>query len=192
MKFHLTYAGPLKSDGKPRHKNDIRKIIHAQLRNLWEQNESLYGKPMAGFSTEERKTAIVRDRPDKHTKYGIRWMPLIDADDDARIAIDILLLRQGPSGGLISQTGDIDNRLKTLFDALQIPPHQNQFDDRCDAPDDDCFHVLLEDDSLIGKISVDTDTLLEPVPGRLDIDNNDVRLIITVHVHALSGWGRFT
>jgi hypothetical protein len=50
------------------------------------------------------------------------------------------------------------------------------------APDqaEDPFFCLLEDDSLISKLSVEADTLLEPVsdpPNR-----NDARVVITVRV----------
>jgi hypothetical protein len=35
--------------------------------------------------------------------------------------LDIILLRQQAKGGLVGQGGDIDNQLKTLFEALRIP-----------------------------------------------------------------------
>jgi hypothetical protein len=48
-------------------------------------------------------------------------------------------------------------------------------------PGEDPFFCLLEDDSLVTKASVETDTLLEPVTG----DPNDVRLVIRVNLRPL-------
>lgn len=52
--------------------------------------------------------------------------------------------------------GDIDNRLKTLFDALRLPNQTNElvgYDNP--APDENPFFCLLEDDSLITHVSVE-------------------------------------
>ena len=61
---------------------------------------------------------------------------------------------------MITQGGDIDNRIKTLLDALSIP-QANQIPNR-DVPreDEDPFHCLLEDDNLITGIRITTDRLL--------------------------------
>ena len=61
---------------------------------------------------------------------------------------------------MITQGGDIDNRIKTLLDALSIP-QANQIPSR-DVPrdDEDPFHCLLEDDNLITGIRITTDRLL--------------------------------
>jgi hypothetical protein len=48
-------------------------------------------------------------------------------------SLSILFLRHEPQGGII-QSGDLDNRINTLFDALRIP-------DELQIPDD----IALED-----------------------------------------------
>jgi len=66
---------------------------------------------------------------------------------------------------------DIDNRLKTIFDALQMPGSLNDLGARGSKgqirpkPNDDPFYVLLQDDRLITHVSVTTDTMLEAVPN---------------------------
>ena len=94
------------------------------------------------------------------------------------------MLRNGLPGRV--QT-DIDNRLKTVFDALRMPTsaelsrkveseeHQSLY------PDLDPFYVLLEDDQLITKVSVTSDMLLEPVP-EVTRPEDAVRLIINVNI----------
>ncbi len=108
-------------------------------------------------------------------------MPLVTRELELFCNIEVLFLRRGDPGGIISATGDIDNRLKTLFDALTVPrdalqlgPYKNP------APSRSPFFCLLEDDSLITKASVETDTLLGAVS---DPPNpNYVRVVITVRI----------
>ena len=92
-------------------------------------------------------------------------------------ALDILMLRNGPPGQVRT---DIDNRLKTLFDALQMP-NSDQLGGKTPEPDQDPFYVLLEDDRLITRVAVISDMLLEPVKG-VDRDEDAVRLVIDVSV----------
>ena len=35
MEFRLTYEGELKSNGSPKHKHEIRRALHGQLKQLW-------------------------------------------------------------------------------------------------------------------------------------------------------------
>ena len=76
-------------------------------------------------------------------------------------------------------TGDIDNRLKTLFDALRMPQIGEKLGDPQEG--EDPFFCLLENDSLITKLTLATDLLLEP-----DRNVNDVRLVLTVKLWPIS------
>ena len=82
--------------------------------------------------------------------------------------------RHDPPGTILSPSGDIDNRLKTLFDALRMPQNASEIPE--DAAHDGVFFCLLEDDSLITKLSVDTSQIL----GQGQFGPNDVEL--TLHV----------
>jgi hypothetical protein len=74
-----------------------------------------------------------------------------------------------------------------LFDALRLPKQENEllgYDKP--AADEDPFFALLEDDSLITHISVETDMLLQPIGQKDKIDPNDVRLVIQVRLRPYS------
>jgi hypothetical protein len=90
------------------------------------------------------------------------------------------MLRPEPPGAIITQAGDIDNRLKTLFDALRYPKKMDELPkgatpDESEKP----FFCLLEDDILITGVSVRTDVLLEP-----DAATHKVQLHIQVETKA--------
>jgi hypothetical protein len=79
------------------------------------------------------------------------------------------------SPGKIYQGGDLDNRLKTLFDALAIPNvDQIIRGDDFESP----IYCLLEDDSLIASLSVETHRLL----SQPNASDHEVRLLIEVDV----------
>lgn len=98
--------------------------------------------------------------------------------------LDVLFLRYDPPGSLV-HAGDLDNRVKTLIDALRKPDHANQLrDNEFPAAYEDPFFVLLEDDKLVTALSVTTDTLLDP--GETDKpDPHHVHLIITVTIRPI-------
>ena len=106
-------------------------------------------------------------------------MPLATRDLELLCSIEVLYLRQGTPGGLLNRVGDIDNRLKTLFDALSMPQDRLQLGPFL-TPDvgEEPFFCLLEDDSIITKATVESDTLLEAVSN--PPDPNDARVVITV------------
>ncbi|MGA2445206.1 MAG: hypothetical protein ABSG50_07250 [Opitutaceae bacterium] len=90
---------------------------------------------------------------------------------NALAELSITLLRPESPGGLLTQGGDIDNRLKTLFDALTMPRHPNALPSGgAPKPDQARFFCLLEDDNLIVSLSVRTEQLLEPVNDKSLVD----------------------
>ena len=90
--------------------------------------------------------------------------------------MEILMLKPEPPGKIVNQSGDIDNQLKTLLDALRMPSSTSELP-RGESPKqgENPFFCLLEDDRLITKLSVTTDQLLTPVKTR-----NHVSLVICV------------
>jgi hypothetical protein len=81
-------------------------------------------------------------------------------------------------GTIVTNGGDIDNRIKVLFDALCIPMGKHELGGAMPQDGEDPFYVLLEDDRLITRIGVTTDQLLIPVS--LSGNVNDVVLVLTV------------
>jgi hypothetical protein len=51
-------------------------------------------------------------------REGFTWLPIITKNNGMICKLEVLMLRHGNPGGVLY---DIDNRLKTLFDALRIP-----------------------------------------------------------------------
>jgi len=102
--------------------------------------------------------------------------------------LEVHVLRPEPPGSLLTQGGDIDNRLKTLFDSLTMPRHLNQLPSGVfPTPDETPFFSLLEDDNLVTSVTVHYDQLLEPVS-----DSSQVDLTVRVQIRALMRlWGNW-
>jgi hypothetical protein len=97
-------------------------------------------------------------------------------------SLDILFLR-AEGKNYILQGGDIDGRLKTLFDALRIPRDANELPARAEPePDENPLFCLLENDDLISEVRVNTDRLLS-LPLKKVIGKHDVYLQIAVRLN---------
>jgi hypothetical protein len=100
------------------------------------------------------------------------FAPLIVAEMHIFAQLEVTLMRPEPPGHLITQGGDMDNRLKTLFDALTMPRHTNALpSDASPGPDQTPFFCVLEDDNLVTTLAVRSEQLLEPNPasGLVDV-----------------------
>jgi hypothetical protein len=100
------------------------------------------------------------------------FVPLVTAEMNSVVELSIVLLRPEAPGHLITQGGDIDNRLKTLFDALTMPRHLNALPTGQTPTTDQVpfFFCLLEDDNLVTSIAVKTEQMLEPVTDASVVD----------------------
>jgi hypothetical protein len=195
MDFKLTYAGPLYATQRdpvagqaPKHtqnRHDIRRKFHVQLRKLWESIPDMQRKATlylwADNNSPEPPAQTIDDLAKKYAMYGFNFVPLVTQELDLMCSLDILFLRSGRPGSVV-WPGDIDNRLKTLLDALRIPEAGENYSSRCAGEDEKPLFCLLEDDKLITRVAVETDDLLEPLDGKLQIDPADSRLIITVKI----------
>jgi hypothetical protein len=115
MKLLLHYRGPLMSNGSPSHKHSIRRAFHEQLRTLWGQRPLIEMKRLLEPRKPGGDYCLLRDVP------PFVFVPLVSEEMNAVAELSILLMRPEPPGGLITTGGDMDNRLKTLFDALTVP-----------------------------------------------------------------------
>jgi len=190
MEFTLTYAGKLLAQttdekrlpNRSLHVHEIRKEFHKQLKILWSVHPNLQ-RP------EHYPDEMFRGKIQRVEREGFCWLPLATNGNGLVCKLEILLLRHGNPGRVLF---DIDNRLKTLFDALRMPKGPDELGEntalgkQCPTPDEVPFYVLLEDDNLITHVAVASDWLLEPVPDTPA--DNAVRAIIKVtvrpyHVH---------
>ena len=163
MRFKLTYKGPLKSGNSKDNKyiHRVRKYFHPQLRKLWEH------PPLSEISDVQGSR-----RTDDGYVVGLlqdvcnfKFLPLVSSAYgwNAVAELKILLLRPYPAGKLLGAGGDLDNRMKVLFDALRMPNDQ-ELNGIGPSDGEEPFCVLLEDDALVTGVAIETDTFLDTVP----------------------------
>ena len=184
MEFRLIYEGPLPSNGNATIKHAIRKKFHGQLKELWATHrflqlmkERVTLEP--GFTGSTFLNALAR----RFKVEGFHFVPLVNNVYGLICGLDILFLRKGKPGDLVMPGGDIDNRIKTLLDALRMPHNQNEIGDTPDA-EEEPFFCLVEDDALITEVNITTDRLLTTVKSESRHPQNDVFLVIRVSVKA--------
>jgi hypothetical protein len=194
MEFRLIYKGSLPAQGsgtggsRVKEKHAIRRQLHAQLRELWHGDQLLsryvedtpltkriYIDESAG---ESEKATGLDFKAKLFTKFGYRFIPLVGKDFGIACSLDILFLRRDNPGNLIRSGGDIDNRIKVLFDALTVPEHESHVKGTPPQEGEDPFFCLLEDDSRITDVKVTTDRLLLPLAK--DEHVHDVQLVLHV------------
>lgn len=166
MRLVLHYRGALKANGSIEHKHHIRQHFHEQLALLWQQPPLNEIAPFLLKLRDGSDYCLLRPLGDH------MFVPLITAEMNVVAELRVVLLRPEPPGRLITSGGDIDNRLKTLFDALSMPRHVNALPTQMLAGN---FYCLLEDDNLVTAVNVTAEQLLEP-----GVDPNTVD--VTVHV----------
>lgn len=166
VEFRLIYEGPLPAESnhpRTKEKHRIRKALHPQLREVWRQHDFLWKN--------------VEYWAGQYQRCGYRFVPLVSRKQAVYCALDILFLRRDSPGNIVKSGGDIDNRIKVLFDGLRIIESSSQLAGVQPGADEDPFFCLLEDDALITEINITTDRLFTPAPPG---DINDVVLVIHV------------
>jgi hypothetical protein len=170
LKLVLHYRGKLNANGKPDHKHDLRKHFHQQLGTLWKQ------EPLKECPRLLQEREIPGEYSLLRQKGLFTFAPLITNEMNVIAELSITLLRPESPGNLITQGGDIDNRLKTLFDSLTMPLYEDSLPKGITPANDETpFFCLLEDDNLVTAVSVTTEQLLEP-----NVDSSHVDLFINV------------
>jgi len=121
----------------------------------------------------------------KFARNDYNFIPLVAEEWSLACSINVLMLRPDMPGTVI-KSGDLDNRLKTIFDALRMPSSKDELGGY-DLPSDDekPFYCLLEDDRLITNVTVEADVLLESVSD--PPNQNDTRLLIKVEIKPTRG-----
>lgn len=194
VEFRLIYSGPLPSESSrphPKLKHDIRKVFHRQLVELWKQTPCLVLQSTQAIILSEKEPiwgerhALVdpKGKPwvehlaNQYARCGFRFVPLVRKESPLSCSLDILFLRYDPPGTVINQGGDIDNRLKVLFDSFRLVDQLNELGGAVPESGEDPFFVLLEDDRMITELTVTTDRLLESFS-----DPQHVHLVIRVRL----------
>lgn len=210
MRFRLVYEGPLRAsqpqhnDASPKamslasHKHAIRRHFHKQLKHLWETDwflsnhtvhPKMYGVERPASDNAARfapspseKISLLEAVAHNHREHGYRFVPLVRKDWRLICSIHIVLLRHDVPNSAIS-AGDLDNRVKTLIDAMRKPSNLSElYGHETPGCGEDPFYCLLEDDKYITGFAVESDRLLKPPDGSTDEDRRQVLAIIQVEV----------
>lgn len=140
------------------HKHDLRRHFHLQMRALWNEIPLCNFR---GFLDDPAKPTSINVLSPKH---GFVFAPLVSEKLGLVAELELQLLWPQAPVAIITSGGDLDNRLKTLFDALKIPSEPTGLPKGALPGEEETpFFCLLEDDSLITRVTVETDRLLEPV-----------------------------
>jgi hypothetical protein len=173
MKFTLIYDGLLPPNGSSAEKWSICKYFNPQLKELWEIHPSLRVAVPRRFVPRDQPFGIsdihhIADDQRAFTQLpsgdsidlcasierrGKTFWQLVRNTHALKCNLDITFLRK-EDAGRVYQGGDLDNRLKTLFDALAVPPIDQVVDDQSVSDDPIC--CLLEDDAVIMGVNIET------------------------------------
>jgi hypothetical protein len=133
-----------------------------------------------GGGPEPQRLPMSEAIANAYRENGYRFVPLVREEFELLCSLDILFLRRDFSAGVVS-AGDLDNRIKTLIDALRKPHNANELrGNETPGPGEDPFFCLLEDDDLVTALSVETDILLDPPNG--DAGQSQVKIVISVEL----------
>lgn len=209
MRFYLVYRGQLSATQGTRGKRRaeriaIRRQITPQLQRLWEVSGVLTrlqwdarvpGKDSGGFMAVHNSplddwynSPPQYPLPPDHVdltapiqRHGRLYRPLIRKSLDLTCSLNVLFLRQEDPGSLLKKAGDLDNRIKTFIDALEMPPEAAEGDEVSGVN-----YCLLENDTLVRGLEIDSERLLLP---EQDFPNQ-VHLIVevVVHVEKVGSW----
>jgi len=207
MRFRLTYEGELRASGRDpengqrdrmaAHKQAIRKVFHGQLKHLWQTNKFLNEYKVTPQEPHVSPGAVMQSTglfsigspgviplsehvASNYRENGYRFVPLVREEISLLCSLNILLLRRDFPHGVIS-AGDLDNRIKTLIDALRKPHSANELrGNEVPAQGEDPFFCLLEDDDLVTALSVETDMLLDHPDT--NVKNSQVKIVISVEL----------
>ncbi len=178
MRFTIVYEGDLPPTGNASDKRRIREEIAPQFEKLW--TDPL----LAPFDQFQNKENANHDWYFGKSVRGTEYVPLISDKQSLRCELDILLLSSMKPGGVLN-CGDIDNRLKTLLDALSVPNESMEKSARSQS-ESKRVYCLLDDDKLVTRVNVTNDRLLSVqehdrkalaiinvkiVPAKVTIDN---------------------
>src|SRR5271157_2737595 len=152
LEFRLIYYGPLVAEtNHPRvpEKQAIRKFLHPQLKEWWKQNEKRLGSAERIGQNFDRA--------------GFHFVPVVSKERSENCSLHITFLRRDAPGNVIKNGGDVDNRIKVLFDGLRMPRDRKETSGATPEIGEDPFFCLLENDDLITEVHIVTDRLLLPV-----------------------------
>ncbi|AVX02568.1 hypothetical protein MXMO3_00019 [Maritalea myrionectae] len=155
MKITLTYRGVVPSahsgggKNKSAHISNMRLAFHEQLKRLW-------GQPPFGVLKKWEDTGFEANAPNFIKAVGgIKYVPFFDLPKiGIAVSLDITLLSGEPNNApqLISK-GDLDNRIKSIIDALHPPQKDNLSGSEKEL---NRIYCLMGDDEAVKELTATT------------------------------------
>lgn len=165
MDLTLRYDGDIPSGQNGDKHSDVKQTIRekfsSQLRTYWRGSQTLSKYVKEGLP----EIPYVRGKPCrvetlgphrplfKVALCGFMVMPLVTWHNGLACDLEITFL--GDAHNVLRPEGDLDNRLKIVFDALRMPLHSGEVPATMFGSGDEDLFCLFEDDSLIKKFSVE-------------------------------------
>ena len=193
MELTLRYSGLLPSNGSTKEKQDIRLHLHEQLESLWAEDRRLREiyEDLKNLQIPARSGPHFEvDRPIAGPKFfwwrwplcGYNFIPLVTHVHELHCFLRIRIYRKVGPEGILFAGGDLDNRLKTLLDALQVPSEASQLPKSKQVSNDPSewppLFCLLDDDRAVTKLSIESIKLLSPIPPEYSGSENYVEMDI--------------
>ncbi|MDR0449477.1 MAG: hypothetical protein LBG89_03410 [Rickettsiales bacterium] len=181
MKFKLLYYGELMTNPKSRsrHVSEIRMALHHQLKKL--MGHAPWDNLAAHMVPNPTKAPIL-----SKSLGGYVFNPLISDKLNMFVELDIQMLHPESIG---FARADIDNRAKTLLDALRCPQNEHECGENM-PKNTGAIYTLLDDDNLVSKLSINTSRLLSAqdiFTERASEDDEKIFLMINVNVRISEG-----
>lgn len=153
MRITLTHKGEIPGNKRPPEKIDaIRQDFHRQLSKLWGRNQLAILKTWLDSN-------FAAGAPDFRRVVGTYvYLPVVSEAIHTHARLTITLLAGVDVHRPAFANGDIDNRVKSLIDALAAPSQATQIPSSAPAVGTIC---LLSDDSLVDGLTIQTGPLLE-------------------------------
>jgi hypothetical protein len=87
MKLTLHYRGPLRANGSPQHKHELRKHFHLQLKQLWSQAPLSEHPELLRPRPRDQEYSLLRDL------HPFVFVPLVAAEMNVIAELAVVLLR---------------------------------------------------------------------------------------------------
>jgi len=184
MRFVLSYDGPLPSTGNSYGKKWIAKLPH-----IWKIRNAIHPQIEQVFKTHPAFTSTNTNR--SRAAWGILNQPIsVGAAQFYAIArsklhlkceLDVDILVNHDLASIVNNAGDLDNRIKTLLDALRVPAAPQEIQGHMPTNIVD-YCCLLENDILISALRIET---FRNTAAPLTAGADHVRLNIKVRLEPL-------
>lgn len=150
MEFYLSLSCHISTTGHRAQKFILRRLFHEQFKHLRE------------FHKEHNLgSAHTFDRSNIKEVGPFSFLPLITCGCGKIVELDIILLSHyEPQNYVGYQTGDVDNKLKSIMDGLRMAQNKNEIRSEQVHEGEETFYTLLEDDALVSRVNIRHDRLL--------------------------------